>query len=103
MATTTTILETEPSAVELMGRMLIELTRQQPGYARQIAYQGRPGAVLAVEYYGESEEELQRPSSTRWNGICANRADADDRSAARLDAQATGRMSGPCARPDSGC
>ncbi|MFW6075300.1 MAG: FAD-binding oxidoreductase, partial [Chloroflexota bacterium] len=33
MAATTTILETDPSAIELMDRMLIELTREQPGYA----------------------------------------------------------------------
>ena len=33
MAATETILETEPSAIELMDRMLINLTRSQPGYA----------------------------------------------------------------------
>ena len=31
MAATPVILETDPSAVELMGRMLINLTRSQPG------------------------------------------------------------------------
>jgi Fe-S oxidoreductase len=61
MAATPTILETYPSAVELMGRMLINLTRSQPGYARQISLiEGDPAAVLVVEYYGESEAELQR-------------------------------------------
>ena len=59
MAATTTILETEPSAIELMDRMLISLTREQPGYASQIAFiEGDPAAVLAVEYYGTSEDEL---------------------------------------------
>lgn len=59
MAATPTILETEPSAVELLGRMLINLTRAQPGYASQIAMiEGDPAAVLAVEFYGESEAEL---------------------------------------------
>jgi FAD/FMN-containing dehydrogenase/Fe-S oxidoreductase len=61
MAATPAILETDPSAVELMGRMLINLTRSQPGYARQIALiEGDPEAVLVVEYYGESEAELRQ-------------------------------------------
>lgn len=59
MAATPAILETDPSAVELMGRMLINLTRAQPGYASQIAMiEGDPAAVLAVEFYGETEAEL---------------------------------------------
>ncbi|CAN5763175.1 FAD-binding and (Fe-S)-binding domain-containing protein [soil metagenome] len=61
MAVTTTILETEPSAIELMDRMLIELTRQQPGFASQLAFvRGNPEALITVEYYGESEAELRR-------------------------------------------
>lgn len=60
MEATASILETEPSAIELMDRMLIDLTRQQPGYASQIAFiQGDPAGVLAVEFYGETERELQ--------------------------------------------
>ena len=59
MAATPVILETDPSAVELMGRMLINLTRSQPGFARQISMiEGDPAAVLVVEYYGESETEV---------------------------------------------
>lgn len=59
MAATPIILETEPSAIELMDRMLINLTRSQPGYASQIAFiLGDPAGVLAVEFYGESEAEL---------------------------------------------
>jgi FAD/FMN-containing dehydrogenase/Fe-S oxidoreductase len=61
MAATPAILETDPSAIELMDRMLINLTRSQPGYASQIAFiQGDPAGVLAVEYYGESEQELEQ-------------------------------------------
>jgi len=60
MAATPYILETEPSAVELMDRMLIDLTRGQPGYAAQISMiQGDPAGVLVVEYYGESDKELE--------------------------------------------
>ena len=59
MAATPVILETDPSAVELMGRMLINLTRSQPGFARQISMiEGDPAAVLVVEYYGETDAEL---------------------------------------------
>jgi FAD/FMN-containing dehydrogenase/Fe-S oxidoreductase len=61
MAATPAILETDPSAVELMGRMLIKLTRSQPSFARQISMiEGDPAAVLVVEYYGESDAELRQ-------------------------------------------
>jgi FAD/FMN-containing dehydrogenase/Fe-S oxidoreductase len=61
MSATPIILETEPSAVELMDRMLINLTRAQPGYAAQIGMiQGDPAGVLVVEYYGENERELEQ-------------------------------------------
>ncbi|HEX5497974.1 MAG TPA: FAD-binding oxidoreductase, partial [Thermomicrobiales bacterium] len=61
MAATPAILECEPSAIELMDRMLINLTRSQPGYRRQIAMiQGDPAAVLAVEFYGDDETDLER-------------------------------------------
>lgn len=59
MSATERILETEPSAVELMDRMLIGLTRAQPGYASRISFiEGDPAAVLAVEFYGNSDAEL---------------------------------------------
>jgi FAD/FMN-containing dehydrogenase len=61
MEATKIILETDPSAIELMDRMLVNLTREQPLYASQIAFiEGDPAAVLAVEYYGSSEQQLQR-------------------------------------------
>ena len=61
MEATPTILETEPSAIELMDKMLIDLTRAQPAYAPQIAFiEGDPAAVLCVEYYGETEKELRQ-------------------------------------------
>ncbi len=61
MEATNTILETEPSAIELMDRMLIELTREQPLYSTQISFiHGNPAGILAVEYYGSSEAELQK-------------------------------------------
>ncbi|MCC6945050.1 MAG: FAD-binding protein, partial [Thermomicrobiales bacterium] len=61
MSATPTILETEPSAVELMDRMLLDLTRAQPGYASQISFiEGDPAGVLVVEYYGENETDVAR-------------------------------------------
>ena len=60
METVTTILECNPSAVELMDGMLIDLTRQQPAFAPQIAFiKGNPQAVLTVEFYGDSYAELR--------------------------------------------
>ncbi|HET9661260.1 MAG TPA: FAD-linked oxidase C-terminal domain-containing protein [Thermomicrobiales bacterium] len=59
MEATSRILECDPSAVELMDRMLIDLTRAQPGYASRISFiEGDPAGILAVEFYGETEKEL---------------------------------------------
>ncbi|HWV25429.1 MAG TPA: FAD-linked oxidase C-terminal domain-containing protein, partial [Thermomicrobiales bacterium] len=61
MEATNAILEVDPSAIELMDRMLIDLTREQPGYASQIAFiHGEPEGILAVEFYGRSDRELQQ-------------------------------------------
>jgi FAD/FMN-containing dehydrogenase/Fe-S oxidoreductase len=61
MAATAAILETDPSAVELMGRMLVNLTRSQPGFAHQISMiEGDPAAVLFVEYYGKTDAEIEQ-------------------------------------------
>lgn len=60
MEATNVVLEVNPSAIELMDRMLISLTRDQPGYASQIAFiDGDPAGILAVEFYGSSERELR--------------------------------------------
>jgi len=48
------ILETQPSAVELIDRMLIQLARTNPAYRPLLeAIQGEPEAVLAVEYQAD--------------------------------------------------
>jgi len=63
------ILECQPSAVELLDEMLLNLTRQVPLYARQLTFvEGQPGALLAVEFYGESEADL----AARLNGLEAH-------------------------------
>ena len=64
MRATPTILECEPSAVELMDRMLVSLTRAQPGYAEMISFiEGDARDVLVVEFYGETDEELREKLS----------------------------------------
>ncbi len=61
METVPTILERKPSAVELIDGMLISLTREQPGYASMLSFvEGTPAAILAVEFYGETESEIEK-------------------------------------------
>lgn len=56
---TPAILESQPSAVELLSRMIFELTRAVPVYARLLTWLvGEPAAVLAVEFQGEREAEV---------------------------------------------
>jgi FAD/FMN-containing dehydrogenase/Fe-S oxidoreductase len=53
------ILETEPSAAELLDKQLLDLARAQPEWAKKIHFvEGDPAAVLLTEYYGASEQEL---------------------------------------------
>ncbi|MGH2348338.1 MAG: FAD-binding and (Fe-S)-binding domain-containing protein [bacterium] len=48
------ILTLRPSAVELIDRMVLEMTRNQLEYARQLGFvQGDPDALLIVEFSGE--------------------------------------------------
>jgi FAD/FMN-containing dehydrogenase/Fe-S oxidoreductase len=55
----TTVLETDPSAVELFDGVAIERTQQTPGYAERLTFlEGTPGAVLITEYSGDSVEEV---------------------------------------------
>ena len=58
---TPAILETQPSAVELIDDLSLEMARTKPEYDRLLRsfVQGDPFCFLAVEYYGESEAELQ--------------------------------------------
>ena len=55
----TTILDTEPSAIELFDGIAIEQTRRAPGYAHRLTFvEGDPGAVLITEYAGDEERSL---------------------------------------------
>ncbi len=56
----TGILSTDPSAVELFDGVAIHQARKAPGFADRMGFvQGEPGAVLIVEYYGESVGQLE--------------------------------------------
>lgn len=55
------ILETDPSASELLDRHLMDLARAQPEWAKKLHFvDGDPAAVLLTEYYGESEAEIEK-------------------------------------------
>ena len=53
------ILRHEPSSIEVMDKILLDRSRESLGHSNSMSFiQGDPGAVLAVEFYGESELEL---------------------------------------------
>ncbi len=53
------MLEVEPSAIELMDKMLLDMTRAHPEFSRMLTFvEGDPEAVLAVEFFGSSAAEL---------------------------------------------
>jgi FAD/FMN-containing dehydrogenase/Fe-S oxidoreductase len=55
------ILEMNPSAVELIDRMLIELTRASASYSQMLTFiDGDPETILVVEFYGETESEVEK-------------------------------------------
>jgi FAD/FMN-containing dehydrogenase/Fe-S oxidoreductase len=71
-----TILETQPSACELLDDMGLSLCRQMPQYAQMLAQfvEGAPNCVLLTEYYGETAAELRHkldylPSHLKAQGV----------------------------------
>ena len=53
-------LKTGPSAIELTDKLLLDLTNGSIEYVRYRSFiQGDPAAMLFVEYYGDSPEQLQ--------------------------------------------
>jgi FAD/FMN-containing dehydrogenase/Fe-S oxidoreductase len=55
----TTVLDTDPTAVELFDGVAIERTRKTPGYAERLTFiDGEPGAVLITEYAGDTRDEV---------------------------------------------
>ena len=64
LATVPEILQTQPSAVELIDRMLIQLARANPAYKPLLeSIQGNPEAVLAVEYQADDLQSISTQDS----------------------------------------
>jgi len=54
-----TILESKPTAIEVLDKMLLDLTRDKVEYQRLLSFvEGDPAMVLLVEYSGDTEAEL---------------------------------------------
>ena len=54
------VLKHDPSSVELMDKILLDRSRESLGHSGSLSFiDGDPGALLAVEFYGESEAELK--------------------------------------------
>ena len=59
MEATVEILKTDPSAVELTDKAILDLAKASPVAAKQRDFiDGDPEAILMVEYYGETANEL---------------------------------------------
>ena len=59
MEATVEILKTDPSAVELTDKTILDLAKESPAAAHQRDFiEGDPEAILMVEYYGETDEEV---------------------------------------------
>lgn len=53
------ILESNPTAIEVLDKMLLDLTRDKKEYNRLLTFvEGDPAVVLLVEYSGSTESEL---------------------------------------------
>ena len=53
------ILKHGPSSIEVMDKILLDRSRESIGHSGGMSFiEGDPGALLAVEFYGESEAEL---------------------------------------------
>ncbi|HAI99815.1 MAG TPA: oxidoreductase, partial [Dehalococcoidia bacterium] len=59
------VLRHEPSSIEVMDNILLQRSRESLGHSGDLSFiQGDPGALLAVEFYGESEGELVSKTNT---------------------------------------
>ena len=58
------VLKHDPSSVEVMDKILLDRARESLGHSQSLSFiEGDPGALLAVEFYGESEAELEAKMS----------------------------------------
>ena len=53
------IVATGPVAVEMLDRMILDLAAANPLYSHYLNFaEGRPAAVLAAQFYADSQDEL---------------------------------------------
>ena len=63
---TTEVLKHSPSSVEVMDKMVLDRSRESIGLSRNLSFiEGDPGALMVVEFYGESEDKL----TTKMNAL----------------------------------
>ena len=66
---TTRVLTHDPSSIELIDKMVLDRGREALGSSRNLSFiEGDPAAMLVVEFYGESEDEL----TARMNALKAD-------------------------------
>ncbi|MBI5878606.1 MAG: FAD-binding protein [Chloroflexi bacterium] len=54
------VVSCSPTSVELIDRLVLDMTRQSPEYARKLTFvEGDPNALLIVEFFGASVDELK--------------------------------------------
>ncbi len=71
---TQVILRHGPSAVELIDKMVLDMTRAQVEYARRITFvEGDPAALLVVEFAGESREDVLERLGAMESGLAGAR------------------------------
>ena len=59
-----------PSAVELVDDTIVERCRESTGYRELVDFvRGQPGALLLIEFYGESVEELDSKLAALWEDL----------------------------------
>ncbi|MGB7292703.1 MAG: FAD-linked oxidase C-terminal domain-containing protein, partial [Thermodesulfobacteriota bacterium] len=89
METVPLILVQNPSAIELIDRMLISLTKGHRGYASLLSFlEGDPAAVLAIEFYGDTVSEVEKKTSNLINHLRLHKINTSITKALTQEAQA---------------
>jgi FAD/FMN-containing dehydrogenase/Fe-S oxidoreductase len=72
------ILKSDPSAVELIPRLILRLARAIPEYAKQMAWaRGDPPAVLVVEFSGAEPQVLRAQAARLGEGVILAESNED--------------------------
>jgi FAD/FMN-containing dehydrogenase/Fe-S oxidoreductase len=89
METVPSILVQDPSAIELIDRMLIGLTKGHRGYSSLLSFlEGDAAAVLAVEFYGDTVAEVEKKASDLVNHLRLHKINSSITEALTQEAQA---------------